>query len=417
MKERKLWFLAQSLCLLVLMLINTSDISGQGNCLNDNGGFEEVIANCPNGNAVCFPGAFNNACLSNWRAANGSPDICTHPSNTAPPNGMEYYARMLTGHYGTPDICRNEAIFSPMELTAGNSYTLSFYHKTASKGGLEPISVKVYQAGDIENVISTGVDPCTNLEIPAGSELIYSSDNFLTANWIYESICFTAIDDEKFGILFVPEAGSNNNYTQSWLVDNVCVVENEICEATRSLTSCPDEDDYGYVVYDDCIGDFNWEFPAGSTAQEYTSYGFSGILHASPGIYNVTITYDTGCSVEQSWEIFNTCCDTSIPCPVPTGLVCEKSSEGFLLKWDEIQNIQQYMVNIFAFDPSCQCDDSQVPYQYSIPAFTNQIVFDNPDVYCFSWTVSTICNDDSYSEPSEPLCFNYLFQDCFEPGQ
>ena len=411
----------------LLMLSMSSSIMAQVNtCINTNGSFEDIINGCPTfviGD--CYPDAFHNQCVPHWASVHGSPDICSQVVNVSPPIGGGIFMSELTAGHSGP-ICYNEAIVTTPNLVPGNTYVLKFHHITVNNlGDPAPINLEIYQTHELAptdySSSGAGLRPCSELEIPSDSELIYSANDYSSNEWIEEKICFTALDFPKYQILFVPTLNSIGAEVRNWLIDLVCIEPYSVCTPTTDLTACADEENFGFIHFD-CEDDleFEWDFPQGSTALE--TCGGATILQASEGTYTVTITDESNsnsqCESVETFEITSDCC---IACRAPTGLDCKTSNQinQFVrLGWDEVFNATDYEITIVtdSSQPNfCGCsgvtnttatfNTGGIPYyDYLINPFS-----------CFSWTVKAIC-EDGVSESSSIMCYNYNAQSvCFEP--
>lgn len=384
--------------------------AGSDDCINENGSFETTTSCASN------PFAFNNSCVPNWISVHGSPDLCTSSClGISPPiDGGNNYAAIGSLHTGNSNGCRNEALFMPLDLIPGNSYIFSFYHRTVGVYGELPIEVNVLQSSMPNGIVSSGVSPCSDLEIPANHQVLLSNTSFTSDNWIKETFCFKALDIDEGGLVFF--TGQNNDGELNdhlWLIDMVCISEPEVCEPFVDLTSCPAEGDFGYIVYN-CPGEYFWEFDGqGANGVILNTSENSMLLEATPGTYTVTFQGENGCEeVEQTWVIQERCCEK--PCEIPTGLYCENEPGQVTLNWNNIPSAFGYEITIIPTDGDCGCKfNIPPPDPIIIPVTTNSYSF-VPEYECFSWSVKTICGDGVESQSSESICFSSKLQDCFD---
>ena len=181
------------------------------------------------------------------------------------------------------------------------------------------------------------------------------------------------------------------------------------------LTACVAEGNFGYIAIMNCQMDYEWEFPNGSLAEEFTNSYQSLVLNANPGIYTVTMTEPNGCEHVLSWEIIEDCCEQVAECPKPTDLDCTVGVGVLTLEWSIVPGALGYNLTMIENDEECGCDafgnelPPEIIFRPTLQPF--QIEF-FPGERCFSWQVETICLDGT-SVPSTKMCFNTNIGDCF----
>ncbi len=222
---------------------------------------------------------------------------------------------------------------------------------------------------------------------------------------------------ESFSQLWFYGWQANNcNSNGEMCIDNVILssLDTEFpCEEQTDLTACGVEGDFGYIVLD-CPGEYEWEFPAGSTAIEFTSGNTSIILNADEGIYTVTITNAEGCQEVRMYEIVADCCEPVIggECDLkpPLNPHCELVNNVPRLVWEPVADAIGYNVYIEVNSPNGGCCEG--PATILDPVFvTTPYYLLDVSYICASWYVTAICKDKTESEPSEYSCLGIKY-DC-----
>lgn len=397
------------LILTFLLISNGSLLLAQSNCdpLSSfaNGGFEEVEGCTPSGNG-CFSKAFNHGCVTEWGAANGTPDACFSFDNSIDPFQGEMNAA-LGAIYSSG--CRNEAIFINLDLDPNNSYDLRFHHRTATFGvdGLSPINVKVYLTTGLTNVTGNGPDPCNNITLAPGSKLLFNLSNFISDSWTEILIPLEDIPVGLDQLLFVPEATPSTAGTMYWLVDNVKVEEcvcdpNQACEEFTNLTACSENGKTGYIDISCGEGsNYSVSIPGNGDANIYQSEGHLIITNASPGEYAITIEDINGCRFNRSYTVIESCCEIDRPCNAPQGLGCNVLFGVTTIRWGSIPNASSYRLYVYPGDCESSNGEEIIPV-----SGTSYNVANLPYRRGFSWAVRSVCDDGELSDFSEIVCFD-----------
>lgn len=410
-KLRKLNFRGQLFFVLLALFTGSLNLSGQSDCLNSNGSFETINTT----DCVDTDFAFNHGCVPGWGAANGSPGIVPQ----APSGGGNNSALMLTSFSST---CYNEALKTRINyLTPGVTYSLTFMTKTnaeSTNNPTEPINLRIYQAAEVQSAnspfaIQTGLAPCADLVLGSLSQLVYEEDNVILENWTQRTVCFTALDLPKPSLVFFPEKSNVGGNHQAWIIDQVCIKEFEACTPVTDLTACPAEGSYGFIHFDcDEKYDYDWSFPASSSAIEVDNCSGSTIIQADPGSYSVVISGEGGCSTTENFEITADCC---YPCETPVNLACNFDTGKLLFTWDAVATATSYEVQIIFSDPICCLPHpSYEPTEVNYFSTTNSFQIPEFLAPCLSIKVKAICGENASSEFSAPYCWSY--GSCFDPA-
>lgn len=419
----------QSTLLLFLFILSFSIVKGQYDCpstceqLAPNMGFEIAGASdivfsstCPNDPNTYGPGPCG------WRRAWNSPDIY-------PPTGSEnqyliYWVR------NSEKLDHSEGIISnmPIDLIPGNEYVLEFDYSVRGFD-LKQIIIALCD-GDIPDDEQNNSIYDLNMEIIdffSGFADSEPAGHCMAGPTLHRGpIPFTAPSNPALNRILITGADNIFNQQSFVAIDNLSITPIEDCDTILcetafenctyefDLNACPAELDYGYIAIE-CEADFEWSFPSGSTALEFTSANHSVIVNATPGIYSVTLTDADGCTEVQEYDIMEDCCGSghSCDCGPVTDLDCININHAEYLIWEDLECADGYEVLITVADPAC-CPEAPIP-PYNLPLFyTSTNSLQAPPNKCFSWQVRAICPSGEAGEYSEASCYSYP---CFLPPE
>lgn len=384
----------------------------------NNSGFE-------NTSCVFLTSYFDQGCMgSEWLAASGRPSrseeqYCTTPTiNQASAflaAGNRLNLQNQVTKYGSSLVYN-----FPDDLTPGD-YTLSFCHEALFNlspeidlridlaKGITTVDINSFQ-GDFQNY--EGQKPLNGITattIVAGVAAIDDS-------WNTFEVDFTISCNQQcnqlwfYGIILEETIGLSELY-----LDNISLTKRtEVfnCIEYSNLTACTQEGYTGYVDLDCGEGaTYDFEVPSWSTAESYDCHGHFILSNANPGSYTVTITNTNGCTEVRTYEVIEECCEEE-SCTTPQNLGCTNLFGQTYLKWDPVPDALQYQICIF----KGRCGNTSSTPDIIKFSFTNQINLDEIDAESFEWSVKTVCQDETLSEPSPKVCFDSRTCDGFSGG-
>ncbi len=407
---------------LFFLLAYSSSTSGQQNLIQ-NGGFDNIDPSCGSANSYGF--AFNQGCLGpEWGASLGTPSVknfVSNPSDQIPPVSAPFFTYLYAGNnvfYG----CKTESFFYNISLEQNKRYQLSIYVRrgiTNSTNLDASAQLEIYAANGLANIPQEPWEYDCDANPPFSAQQIHIEqvNEVNNPDWKLVTFCFTVYND--YDQIWVkpytpPHPGGVDHWNRAIiLVDDMSLVELS-CEETAKLTACVEEEDYGYIALD-CEGDhlsYYWNIPFGSTAMVSDD---NILFNASPGIYTVIVTNLQGCLETITYEIFSSCCDTTV-CETPINLECRKNSPqpGITLSWEEVTGATDYIVTITKNDNACGCFGFTQEIQESTQGATSYNYNSISFFPCFSWTVQSVCEDGSISDPAPLMCYAAFTGECNE---
>ena len=350
----------------------------------------------------------------NWINTHGTADNRSLDPSTTAYHGEKWAHMYIDKNANCSNPDRGEGVAIEFDFQAGLEYTFNF----AIKGSTA--KVQWILTDGLPN--NSGFGSCDPAEIvpaiPTGSQSIWEVDFFQnTSSWVYETICFTA--DQDYSQLWLRM--SNINYSLPDAITHIFLDavsikqgcdEPIVCTTSSDLSACEDEEDFGFIQVD-CTGTFNWDFPSGSTAIEFTSADQSLIVNASAGEYSVTVTASNGSTFTETFLIEDDCCPVECQAIPPAFLSCQMVGGQAELIWTDVPGAIQYQINIFINSPYCGCEGQEEAYSYIVDDSSFPL---SPDMFnsCFAWQVRTICEGKEVSDFSELSC-HYYGVNCDEP--
>ncbi len=367
----------------------------------------------PNASCSSLSNAFYDGCIDNWISTSGTPSL----EAINPPYDGAYYAHMYVAF--DPFSCishpdQGEGIALSYSFVAGNTYSISY----AVRGAASKVRWILTDGLQQSTGNQVGCPPEDEIPaIPSNHQIVDGLNNFNSINdWVLVSETFTPT--ANFNQLWFRPVNFHPNQVNSQVktimnLDAVCI--ETICDGTNNctpvtdLTACEENEDFGFIYLDCKSGevpsglDYEWEFPAGSTAIEISQDYGSAIIQAGVGTYSVIITDEQGCTSEQTFVVEEDCCEEIPTCEIPTNLSCGVEGRSVNFEWDAVPGAMGYEVSITTGSLAC-CGTfgSTLPLQYT---GTNSLTPVLPlGVSCVSWKVRTVCNDDVKKEYSSIRC-------------
>ena len=377
--------------------------------------------------ATCLE--FKDGCIPGWFNTHGTASVEESATfgNLSPVTG-NYLAHMYVTKNNNclnsgNSADRGEGMALNFNFVAGEAYQIS-YHLAGKVG-----EVTWYMSNDLVSdsgvPTQTCVIPGTAVPVvPAGSQAITPSqilfDN--TDEWVsLETDWFSPNVDYSQLWFRASNLNQPNAILTSFVhLDQVIIRRKGECvnscpPAFTDLTACPEEGQFGFISFD-CEATYLWDIPAGSTAIEATSSTHSSLVQVSSGTYLVTVTDVKGCEAYHQFIVKEDCCKMEEPCLPPQKLACDYNAGGVMLEWEDVPGAQGYIIEVIYNDDDCGCGTGGSTYTVSELVIDPSYLVTNLylELYnkCFSWRVTTVCDEQSVSEDSEVICFDGS-QDCF----
>jgi len=269
-----------------------------------------LIESFENTGPNCGAQAFLQGCFPQWINTHGSARAKSSSFFDQSFDGSRHVKMYVDKRVECSEPDRGEGILLYYLFEPGQCYRLSY----AIKG----------RAGEVAWMLTSGIpsngdtnETCSGNDvvpdIPAGSVILPGTNFSLNSKpWVHiQNIEFTPTSNFiQLWFRASNMAVSNpNQYRSNVFLDLVKIEECCYdCEIDSDLSACPDENDFGFMAID-CPGEYEWDFPAGSTATEVTSEDQSLVVNASPGLYAVTVTDAAGCVTETEFEVPEVCCE------------------------------------------------------------------------------------------------------------
>ncbi|WP_452601369.1 T9SS type A sorting domain-containing protein [Pontimicrobium sp. MEBiC06410] len=356
-------------------------------------------------------GAFNNGCVPNWIATDGSPSINNF---SADPNAWMW-------SYGG----NGEGIAANFDFEEGVSYSICFRIRTDDRNSGDPnvannATVNLVATNSVGNITAT----------PTGEYIFNDTMGGYLNTWTDISLTYTPNGNYSQLWVFPFMANASNGVSQAELsIDDIIISVCESCETTaptnlqvvgNTLTWDPVPGATSYVITS----------PPGNVPQiDCGCTGSNGIslapITVGTNSYTLPASLQDMCFV---WQVTAICEDgTESPisnqaCHTPKEKECEVTAPtnlqvvGNTLTWDPVPGATSYTItsppgNVPQIDCGCTGNNgiSLAPITVGTNSYTLPTSLQNK---CFVWQVTAICESGKKSPISNQACHTPKEKEC-----